>query len=193
MRRLISLILLAASVASVASDDLMGQAEPGSSWTSNGKTGSPPYEAELKELARRIQERDRIRIESRWGRYELRTPILTGAGLEYARADLVTDPLTPVDGLGNPIPLAEVDRIQIRKSNTKKGAIIGGLVGAGLGLAMGVALASDDFFDVGGGEVALVTILQGAGGALSGAFFGGLTKSWKTVYRRPETGSASGR
>lgn len=181
MRKLIPLLVLAAGVGSGFSTDLLAQ-----SATSSTNPGPPQHGLEMKELARRIQERDRVRIESRWGKHELRSPILTRGGLEYSRAHSVTDPLAPIDGLGNPIPLSEVNRIQIRQSNAKKGAVIGGLVGAGLGLAFGVALANDDFFDVSGGDVVLLTVMQGAGGALSGALFGGMRKSWKTVYRQPE-------
>jgi len=89
------------------------------------------------------------------------------------------------DSLGVQIGL--LNTIKVRESATGKGAAIGALIGGLSFLTMGVALASDDFFEVGTGEVALMTLVGIGGGGLTGALIGAPFSYWKTVYRAPAT------
>jgi hypothetical protein len=52
------------------------------------------------------------------------------------------------------------------------GAAVGAIVLGTAALAMGAALASDDFFDVGGGEIAAGGMAGAMGGAMIGALIG---------------------
>ncbi len=80
----------------------------------------------------------------------------------------------------------DVWRFQVsrgRHSNSGKGAMIGLGIGGALGLALGISLTGDDFFDVGAGDVALISLQMGAMGAGIGALIGMASKSerWETV------------
>ena len=75
------------------------------------------------------------------------------------------------------IPVASVDRIDIsrgKKSNVGKGAITGGLIGAGIGLVIGIGAAAEDggFFDFGPEVVPAAVLAVGAYGAGIGALIG---------------------
>ncbi len=60
-------------------------------------------------------------------------------------------------------------------------------MGAGLGLALGLAVASDDYlFEAGTGEVLLTTGGGAVAGALLGAGVGALIRGWRTIYPAPE-------
>lgn len=85
-----------------------------------------------------------------------------------------------------------------RHRNAGKGAAIGAIVVGTAGLALGIAIAQDDFFDV-GGEAVFGAVALGAGaGALVGAMLGSLSTSeewtepraWQPVV---QLGSLSGR
>ncbi len=90
------------------------------------------------------------------------------------------------------VPIASVARLERsigRRSNTGRGAMIGGLIGAGFGLFVGVAASTDDtgFFEVGVGEIAALTGIFGAGGAGVGALIGSLSTRdrWVPVALTP--------
>jgi hypothetical protein len=90
------------------------------------------------------------------------------------------------------VPIASVARLERstgRRSNAGRGAMIGGLIGAGLGLFVGVAASTDDtgFFEVGAEDVAAVTAILGAGGAGVGALVGSLSSRdrWEPVGLAP--------
>jgi hypothetical protein len=108
---------------------------------------------------------------------------LDGDSLRYSRWDT-----TSVIAL----PLASVARLERstgRRSNTGRGAMIGGLIGAGFGLFLGIAASTDDsgWWEVGVDDVAVVTAILGAGGAGAGALIGSLSKRdrWEPVPLTP--------
>jgi hypothetical protein len=89
------------------------------------------------------------------------------------------------------VPMALVARLERstgRRSNTGRGAMIGGLIGAGFGLFLGIAATTDDsgWFEVGIDDIAAVTAILGAGGAGAGALIGSLSKRdrWEPVPLR---------
>ena len=67
--------------------------------------------------------------------------------------------------------------------------MIGGLIGAGIGLFFGIAASTDNsgWLDVGVGEIAAITAIVGAGGAGVGALIGSLSKRdrWEPVPLTP--------
>jgi hypothetical protein len=80
-----------------------------------------------------------------------------------------------VSGTSMILDLDQVDVIQRREKVGNKagtGAGVGAAVVGISGLALGAALASDDFFDVGSGAILGLTLLGAAGGALVGALIG---------------------
>jgi hypothetical protein len=90
------------------------------------------------------------------------------------------------------LPLASVTRLERstgRRSNTVRGATIGGLIGAGFGLFLGIAASTDNsgWWEVGVDDVAVVTAILGAGGAGAGALIGSLSKRdrWEPVPLTP--------
>jgi hypothetical protein len=104
---------------------------------------------------------------------------LDGDSLRYTAAaadSIVTLPLGSV---------ARLERSTGRHSGAGRGAAIGGLIGGGLGLALGLAASSEEnsFYEVGGEDVAVVTVLLGAVGAGVGALIGSGSKRdrWETV------------
>ena len=90
------------------------------------------------------------------------------------------------------LPLASVARLERstgRRSNTGRGAMIGGLIGAGFGLFLGIAASTDNsgWWEVGVEDVAAATALVGAGGAGVGALVGSLSRRdrWEPVPLAP--------
>jgi hypothetical protein len=86
------------------------------------------------------------------------------------------------------VPVASVARLERstgRRSNTGRGAMIGGLIGAGFGLFVGVGASTDNsgFLDVGVEEIAALTGIFGAAGAGVGALIGSLSTRdrWEPV------------
>jgi hypothetical protein len=112
---------------------------------------------------------------------------LDGDSLRYSRWDttsVIALPLTSVDRLERSIG---------RRSNTGRGAMIGGLIGAGFGLFLGVAASTDNsgWWEVGVDDIAVATAIVGAGGAGVGALIGSLSKRdrWEPVpLRKTVTG-----
>jgi hypothetical protein len=85
------------------------------------------------------------------------------------------------------VPLGALTAIKVRESGAARGLRIGALDGGLSFLPIGVSMAQDDFFDAGGGEVAMITLVGLGGGALTGALLGAPFHYWKTVYRGPGT------
>jgi hypothetical protein len=90
------------------------------------------------------------------------------------------------------VPVASVARLERstgRRSNTGRGAMIGGLIGAGFGLFLGIAASTDNsgWWEVGADDIAAVTAIVGAGGAGVGALIGSLSKRdrWEPVPLTP--------
>jgi hypothetical protein len=80
-----------------------------------------------------------------------------------------------VSGATMTLDLDQVDEIQRREKVGNKagtGAGVGAVVVGVGGLALGAALANDDFFDVGSGAILGLTAVGAAGGALVGALIG---------------------
>ncbi len=74
-------------------------------------------------------------------------------------------------------PAASIVRLEKsggRRSNPGGGALIGGLVGGGIGLLLGVIASTDDsgWYDVGGSEIAAGTAVLGLAGAGLGTLIG---------------------
>ncbi len=103
--------------------------------------------------------------------------------------------------------LSKITRLELsrgRHSNAGKGAMYGGLTGAGAGLVIGLAATAGNgggFFEVGPGEVALGTLVMGGLGAGVGAIIGSLSShdQWEvvsvpkvTAVRQSVTGSRLG-
>ncbi len=84
------------------------------------------------------------------------------------RGQAADDPLAPVIES----PLTGLEALPAEGHPVRRGAVIGGLVGAGLGLVSSVAICSDDFFDCGAAEVLAVTGIFGGIGAGLGALIG---------------------
>lgn len=80
------------------------------------------------------------------------------------------------------VPLEKIDKLKISRgkaSNASTGALVGGgLVGI-TGLALGIAMASDDFFDTTGADVAAATFVGFGIGAVIGGAIGSAIKTEK--------------
>lgn len=83
--------------------------------------------------------------------------------------------------------ISALTAIKVRQSAAFRGARIGAIIGGLSFLAGGVAAAQEegDYFSVGTGEVAVITLIGLGGGALTGALLGAPFNYWKTVYRAP--------
>lgn len=103
------------------------------------------------------------------------------------------------------VPTGAVTKLELstgQKSAAGRGALIGALVGGGLGLLLGTAAASESCdpnkwcIDYGGEAVAAGVVLLGGVGALTGAFIGALSRTdrWEPVPPGGvELGATSGR
>ncbi len=89
------------------------------------------------------------------------------------------------------IPIASVDRLERsrgRRSNAGRGALIGGLIGAGAGLVLGLAASAEEggWYEVGAEDVAVATVFLGAIAGSVGALIGAASKGerWEPVILR---------
>jgi hypothetical protein len=88
------------------------------------------------------------------------------------------------------VPTASIVRLEKsggRRSNFGGGALIGGLVGGGVGLLLGVLASTDNsgWWEVGGEEVAAGTAVLGLAGAGLGTIIGGVSHKdkWEQLPR----------
>jgi len=86
------------------------------------------------------------------------------------------------------VPLEEIEKLEISRGkarNAGTGALVGGIVVGAAGLGLGIAMASDDFFDTSGSDVVAVTFLGIAAGALVGGAIGAAikTEKWDEVKK----------
>ncbi len=91
------------------------------------------------------------------------------------------------------LPLASVVRLERsfgKRSAAGRGAMIGGLAGAGFGLFLGIAASTDNsgWWEVGPEEIGAVTAIVGAAGAGIGALIGAASKRdrWEQVPLSPQ-------
>jgi hypothetical protein len=88
------------------------------------------------------------------------------------------------EGTGQSLTLRGVDSLWVARRATGKGALVGALLGLGVGAIIGAAAAEEGYDTP---PVAWVA-LYGGGGLLSGALLGavvGSTKQWKRTYPTP--------
>ncbi len=141
-----------------------------------------------------------VRVESRWNTARLIKPRVTAAGLEFsaARPD---EPGADIGTLPNPIPLAQIHRVEVPVNAAGKGLLFGALVGGVLGLA---TAAMEDQVDLGPafrprtppphdrvGDYVRWATLGALPGAVVGALIGSAFRDMKEVY--PPAAPWSGR
>jgi len=136
------------------------------------------------DLADQIRGQARIRVRLvNHNDLELLEPRLVEGSLRFARFEPGGQPAAQSSHDGTQVlPLAEVSRIQVRKSAVGKGALIGLLFG-GATLAAVDRAGSPPRWDH--NETLLFGFLGGGVGALVGALIGAPFRSWTTVYPAP--------
>jgi hypothetical protein len=125
----------------------------------------------------------RVRVTSARGKQIGTLVSLDGDSLRYTLVDSATV---------TAIPRASVVRLERsvgKRSNVGSGAKTMGLIGAGVGLTIGLLAAADNsgWFEIGVEEIAAVTAVFGATGAGVGALFGAASKHdlWEAVPLSP--------
>ena len=133
------------------------------------------------DLAEQIRGQARIRVRLvNYNELELLDPRFVEGSLRFARFEPGGQPAAQSSHDGTQVmPLAEVTRIQVRKSAARKGAIIGLLVGAATLAAVDRA-GSPPRWDH--NETLLFGALGGGLGAVVGTLIGAPFRSWVTVY-----------
>jgi hypothetical protein len=145
----------------------------------------------LERLQAQVNSQDKLRAFTySWDSVELRSPRLTGLSITYDHVEMAVPPRDTAQPFPRPLPLTQVSQLQVRGSAAKSGAIIGGSVLGGLGLAAGLASTKEcSAFELvcgsDAGDVVVVTLGSAAVGALLGAVIGSPFKTWKTIYRAP--------
>jgi hypothetical protein len=138
----------------------------------------------LSEIAAKLKGKKRVRVLTAGGKIILHQPTILPEGISFNTE-------TGGSGSSGTISWDEVLKLQVRRNGAGKGALIGGSIGAGLGLLLGLASMREcsgwmDFFcDADFGDVMLFTAISGAAGALQGALVGALTGRWGTIYSHP--------
>ena len=88
---------------------------------------------------------------------------------------------------GPGVDLGDVTRIQVWRGASGTGALVGAGVGLAGGLAASIGISKSLCSDGGcaneTGGSAVITLASTAAGALLGALIGGSLKNWRTVYR----------
>jgi hypothetical protein len=127
-------------------------------------------------------------------RYKLDAPRAAWRQGELTGLDSDTLRLVSRDGGGDAVATPRIRALQVssgRRSNTGRGAMIGGIVGATLGLGLGIAASSDNCTgfcpapDIGAREVVAATAILGGIGAGIGALIGATSQRdrWVEVPR----------
>lgn len=131
------------------------------------------------ELQTLVASQDSVRVEAIWGQVVIRGPMLTTDSL------LATPDSSSV--AGPRVGLGEVTRIQVWRGASGTGALVGAGVGLAGGLAASIGISKSLCSDGGcaneTGGSAVITLGSTAAGALLGALMGGSLKKWRTVYR----------
>jgi hypothetical protein len=91
-------------------------------------------------------------------------------------------------------PWSEIEHVDARGGRPKTGALIGGIVGLGFGVAIGFVSAMSNDSQNGLRDVMGATVVFTAAGAIGGAVVGGaaLHGGWTQVYPETRSGSAWG-
>jgi len=152
---------------------------------------SPPDSLAAAELRLAIGQRPWVRVESRGNTARLIKPraTTTGLGFSEARPD---EPGADIGTLPNPIPLAQIYRVEVPVNAARKGLLFGALVGGVLGLA---AAAMEDQVDLGPafrpktppphdriGDYVRWATLGTLPGAVVGALIGSAFRDMKQIY-----------
>jgi hypothetical protein len=153
-----------------------------------GAAAQPSDSLTAASLRLALGERPWVRISSRWCTARLTLPRVTAAGLEFAAARS-SEPGSDVAALPNPIPFAQLYRVEVPVSAAGHGALFGALVGASVGALAAVAVYSTPmgFFpsrepESHSGDIAIWALMGAAPGALVGAVTGSAFHDLKQVY-----------
>jgi len=132
--------------------------------------------ARIRVLTARVQaelQRPRLAQDSLWWRTATATSLRDGRSVLPAQ----------------PLAFSDITAVELRGNYAGRGALIGGGIGAALGVAAAIALSSDEFFSpLSAADVAAVTIVPTLGGALLGGLIGVAVPRWRMVYRRGDAG-----
>ena len=126
-------------------------------------------------LAAKIEHRKKARVLAASGKKIVVGPVILAEGVVSSNESGGYDRSTL-------IPWTDIRTIQIRKNGAGRGALIGGGVGAGLGL-MAIAVAGGTISAH--GDLAKVMLYPVLTGLVSGALLGARFPPWKTVYAAP--------
>ena len=151
---------------------------------------SPPDSLAAAELRLAVGRRPWVRVESRWNTARLIKPRATTAGLGFSEAR-PDEPGADIGTLPNPIPLAQIYRVEVPVNAAGKGLLFGALVGGVLGLA---TAAMEDQVDLGPtfrktppphdriGDYVRWAALGALPGAVVGALIGSAFRGMKEIY-----------
>ena len=126
-----------------------------------------------------VASQDSVRVEAIGGQVVIHRPTLT-------TDSLVAEPDS--SGVSGPrLGLGDVTRIQVWRGASGTGALVGAGVGLAGGLAASIGISKSLCSDGGcaneTGGSAVITLGSTAAGALLGALIGGSLKKWRTIYR----------
>jgi hypothetical protein len=156
----------------------------------NPCAAQPPDSLAVESLRLALQRRPWVRVESRWDTARLIKPRVTTTGLGFSEAR-PDEPGADIGTLPNPIPLAQIHRVEVPVNAAGKGLLFGALVGGVLGLA---TAAMEDQVDLGPtfrktppphdrvGDYVTYATLGTLPGAAVGALIGSAFRDMKEIY-----------
>lgn len=146
---------------------------------------APSDTPDVEWLRSQIDWRSSVRVSVEGKMFELTRPRATAEGLEYGEARGVGASGEAKEGLPHPVPLSEIDRIEVRESS---GSFEYLLAGAALGLAAGAVIslpyASDP--DSSAEPYGAMAFFGTIGGA--GLVVGATKQEWKPIFVRAQSG-----
>ncbi len=148
---------------------------------------APPSDSlTVAELRVAIEQRSWVRVTSSWGAARIIRPRVTATDLGYSEARPEEADLR---SLPNPIPLAQIYRIEVPVNGCGRGAITGGIVGAIVGALTAQAVSnmspifpSREPESNHTGDIVRGAVLGAVSGALLGALVGSGFRDLKQVY-----------
>ncbi len=156
----------------------------------NPSSGDPgPDAARLRAIEAELRDEARARILGPFVDVEVATPRAHDEGVGFENVLRRYGGSLPQ---GGKVAWADIEKVQVRRSSVGRGALIGTIAGAALGLVVGLSMTRDceGWFDLfcgaDSGDVANITVGFTGVGLVTGTLLGAPFHHWKTVYDATE-------
>ena len=146
---------------------------------------TPPDSATIAQLQSELDWRNKIRVLTPAGYFELFNPSVTEQGIGYGTLNILRAPDLDASAVLQPLPFGHVLEIEVRKGRVGLGVAIGASVGFAFGVLVGAAFSCFDGgtdCSIQPSDMVLAGLVFGAIGGLGGVFLGEALYRWEPIY-----------